>query len=336
MSGPDFSVIMANYNRAGYIGEAIESVLCQTFKNWEMIIIEDCSTDDSLEVIRSYLEDDRIRLIRHEQNQGYTTALKTGIAQVASSIFGILDSDDCLHSTALATMHRNHLEHPDAGFIYSQFAYCRGDLSPQRIGFCAAVPEEKTALDAGVVSHFKTFKLCDYFKTAGYDETILYAEDIDIIYKMEEVTRLLFVDECLYLYRELPDSICHSKDKVNTAIMSRVKARINAIRRRSILRAECEGRKAENLFRDEIALARTAHRDVDQYFVLLTDLYRKGFLRELALPEHVENKDVEERVLWLSANATIRFDKLFGMIDSLPPSEQKPSHQNVSPEFEGS
>ena len=69
-------------------------------------------------------------------------------------------------------------------------------------------------------------------------------------------------------------------------------------------RAGNEGRDAENLFRDEIALARTAHKDVDQYFVILTDLYRKGFLKDLELPEYIEKKDFEERVLWLAANAT--------------------------------
>jgi glycosyltransferase involved in cell wall biosynthesis len=75
------------------------------------------------------------------------------------------------------------------------------------------------------VSHFKTFKLKDYLKTPGYDESIFCAEDKDISYKMEEVTRLKFVDKCLYIYRELPHSVSHD-------------ARNGAVRRESVARAK--------------------------------------------------------------------------------------------------
>jgi len=310
-----FSVVMANYNNAGYVAQAIESLLNQTFEPWELIIVEDCSTDNSVEVIKPYLSDNRIRLIRHESNRGYTAALKTGIANLRSDYFGILDSDDSLPQQAVETMYRCHIAHPDAGFIYSQFMYCHEELTPKRIGFCAEIPPGKTSLDENVVSHFKTFKLCDYLKTSGYDENILYAEDIDIIYKMEEVTNLKFVDACLYLYRELPNSVCHSKSKVNVAIMSRVKARINAIKRRCSVRARSENQSFEKLFREAIHLARNTHEDVAQYFILLKDLYEKGFLNDLTLPQDMERLSSEDKILWLAANINMQFDKLFGILD---------------------
>ncbi len=235
---PKFSVIMANYNNGGYIAEAIESVLNQTFKDWELIIIEDCSTDNSVAIINRYLDDKRIRLIQHERNRGYIAALKSGIANVQSEYFGILDSDDCLTKDAVETMYSHHVDFPDAGLIYSQFMCCHEDLAPRQIGFGAKIPAGKTNLDAHLVSAFRTFKMADYLKTSGYDEDILYAEDRDISYKMEEVTQLKFVDKCLYLYRELPSSQSHDTTKAFIGRLTREKAKINALIRRTLAKEQ--------------------------------------------------------------------------------------------------
>jgi FkbM family methyltransferase len=236
---PKFSVVMANYNNGRYIGQAIESVLSQTFKDWELIIVDDCSTDDSVDIIKRYLADDRVRLIRHDANKGYVAALKTAIAAVRSELFGILDSDDCLTAHAVETMYQHHTNSPDCGLIYSQFMHCDQNLMPKHPGLCRAIPPGATTLDVHVVSHFKTFKLRDYLKTAGYDESILYAEDRDIVYKMEEVTRFKFIDDCLYLYRNLPHSVSHDAHKAAIGRGSMERAKMAAIKRR-FLKAEKE------------------------------------------------------------------------------------------------
>ena len=232
---PEFSVVMANYDNARYICEAVESVLGQSFTDWELIIIDDCSTDNSLQIIDKYLTDNRIRLIRHETNKGYVAALKTGISSVRSRLFGILDSDDTLAENALAVMHRHHLASPDCGLIYSQFICCDENLKPQNAGFCRRIPEGLTSIDVDAVSHFKTFKLDYYLTTAGFDEAILYAEDKDIIYKMEEVGKLKFVDEPLYFYREVTQGQSHLPEKMAIGFKSKLNAQLNAIERRSQL-----------------------------------------------------------------------------------------------------
>ena len=311
---PKFSIIMANYNNARYIMQAIESVCRQTFSDWELIIVEDCSTDSSLAVIGKYLGDISIRLIRHEANRGYTAALKTGIAYVRSEYFGILDSDDCLLPHAVETMHKRHVELPDCGLIYSQFAFCDENLNQRKVGFCAQIPPGGTSLDANVVSHFKTFKLRDYQRTTGYDEKILYAEDIDIVYKMEEVAGLKFVDDCLYLYREAPDSICRSPDKINVAIMSRVKARINALRRRCSVRSQRDNVSFDLMFRRAVAEARNKHEDVEQYFQILSKLHQSGMLAGVDWPGGADKWGLDDAVLWLAANVDVQFDKLFDLI----------------------
>ena len=64
------SVIMPSYNTAKYIGKSIDSVLAQTYTNWELIIVDDCSTDDTDNVVASYLVDERINYLKNEQNSG--------------------------------------------------------------------------------------------------------------------------------------------------------------------------------------------------------------------------------------------------------------------------
>jgi len=315
-SGPKFSIVMANYNNARYIAQAIESVRRQTFEDWELIIVEDCSTDNSQAAISEFLGDARIRLIRHQINQGYTAALKTGIANVRSEYFGILDSDDCLTPQAVETMHKRHVEFADCGLIYSQFVFCGEDLTQRRIGFCNEIPPGRTTLDACAVSHFKTFKLRDYLRTAGYDEHILHAEDVDIVYKMEEVTGLKFVDEPLYFYRESPDSACRSPGKINIGIMSRVKARINALNRRCRASAEQQGGSFDELFRREVAEAGRKHEDVEQYFIILAQLYENRMLANVDWPPGAEHWPTQDAILWLAANVDIQFDKLFDFIAS--------------------
>ena len=64
------SIIMPSYNTAQFISETIESVSAQTYPNWELIIVDDCSTDDTDTVVCPYLADDRIRYIKNEKNSG--------------------------------------------------------------------------------------------------------------------------------------------------------------------------------------------------------------------------------------------------------------------------
>lgn len=229
---PGISVLMANYNNAEYVGEAIRSVLNQTFKNWELIIVDDASKDDSVDKIRPFSNDKRIRFFRNKVNEGYIKVLKKMVYESRADIFGILDSDDVLTENALQDIYDTHTKKPDCGFIYSQFMYCDSNLNPVKLGYCRAVPSGDTNLRCNCVSAFRTFKKKDYFKTQGFDEKIVGAEDKDIIYKMEEVTHLFFIDKVLYKHRVLPYSQTHDPVKYRIAFESFAVAKYNAYKRR--------------------------------------------------------------------------------------------------------
>ena len=88
------SIIMPSYNTAKFISETITSVLAQTYPNWELIIVDDCSTDDTDAVIRPYLADDRIRYIKNEENSGAAVSRNRALREAKGKWIAFLDSDD--------------------------------------------------------------------------------------------------------------------------------------------------------------------------------------------------------------------------------------------------
>lgn len=97
-----------------------------------------------------------------------------------------------------------------------------------------AIPPNQTALIGGYVGALRTFRVRFYRETTGYDERILYAEDRDLVYKMEEVTPLVFIDQMLYKYRQVPNSHTNAPEKRRIGIQNHRLAYQNALQRRNI------------------------------------------------------------------------------------------------------
>ena len=274
---PDFSVLMANYNNGKYIAEAIESVLRQTHKDWELIIIDDASNDNSEEIIRRYLHDKRIRYYKNEKNIGYIETLRRLIQNSYSDILGIFDSDDTLSEDAVESIIEGYRSNPDCGLIYSQFIYCDADLKPQRLGFSSAIPAGKSNLQCNVVSAFRTFKKHKFLETEGFDNDILYAEDKDLYFKMEEITKLFFLDKVLYHHRVLTGSQGNDPRKARIGKVSFTIARYKAFRRRqrtnipNLKRIEITGLLMKALF--DSVLLRDKNRIVKLLKMLITAFY---------------------------------------------------------------
>ncbi len=197
-----FSILMANFNNANYIETAINSVLKQTYTNWELIVIDDCSGDDSVKIIKPYLRDKRIKLIKLRKNLGYGGSLKTAADNASNQILAILDADDKLHETALEVMLKTYKDSPDCGFVYSTMWRCDAQLKNCSIvDWIGPSITKKTNIFNIRISHFKTFLKDAYMKTPGFDPNQKKAVDKDIIFKLEEVTELKYVDIPLYYYR---------------------------------------------------------------------------------------------------------------------------------------
>ena len=224
---------MANYNNGKYIQEAIESVILQKFSDWELLIMDDGSTDDSIARIKEYLGDDRIFFMKNSSNKGKAICLLELVSRSRAEFFGILDSDDVLGEEALSCMYDAHMKHQNCGFIYSQFEFCDSSMNPICCGFCRSLPEEETNLRDIYSSAFRTFKKDSYNKTEGYNEKFIYGQDRDMVFKMEEVTKLLFVEKVLYKHRVLSNSISNDPRKKMLGHFLLIKAKHGAFCRRS-------------------------------------------------------------------------------------------------------
>jgi len=95
------SIITPSYNTAKYIVQTIESVQAQTYSNWEMIIVDDCSSDNTDEVVQSYLRDSRIRYIKNEKNSGAAVSRNTALSFAQGRWVAFLDSDDIWYPNKL-------------------------------------------------------------------------------------------------------------------------------------------------------------------------------------------------------------------------------------------
>lgn len=128
---PTVSVVMPVYNVEDYVSEAINSVLNQTFRNFELIIVDDGSTDRSLEICQSF-DDDRIRIVS-QRNRGLAGARNTGIIHSCGRFVAFLDSDDRWLPEKLE-LHVVHLSaNLDVGVSYAGSRFIDGDGRPLRI-----------------------------------------------------------------------------------------------------------------------------------------------------------------------------------------------------------
>lgn len=115
---PKVTVVITTYNRSGLLPRAVDSVLAQTYTDYEVIIVDDCSSDDTQDVIAGF-DDPRIRSFRHDRNMGQSAAQNTGILNAKGEYVAFLDDDDeYLPVNLEARVHRMEKASPEVGLVY--------------------------------------------------------------------------------------------------------------------------------------------------------------------------------------------------------------------------
>ena len=127
MNTPLISIVSASFNNSKFIKDSIESVISQSFINWELIIVDDCSTDNSVDLIESLIfKESRIKLVKLTKNQGAAFARNTGIVLSTGRYLTFIDSDDFWEKDFLLYS-LNFCKTHNRGFIFS--GYKKVDLS---------------------------------------------------------------------------------------------------------------------------------------------------------------------------------------------------------------
>ena len=117
---PNVSVVLTCYNGVRWISRAIESILAQTYRDFELVMIDDGSTDNSKEIASSYLFDERVRYI-YQENKGFSAALNRGIKESSGNIIGFICQDDLWVPSKLELQVKYLHEHKDVDLVHSNY-----------------------------------------------------------------------------------------------------------------------------------------------------------------------------------------------------------------------
>jgi glycosyltransferase involved in cell wall biosynthesis len=228
-----FTIIVASYNNGRYLKQLFDSILNQTYTNWELVVVDDFSTDDSVAIISQYSKKDkRIKLFVHDQNLGVGAAFRTATLHSSGEVIGMLGADDALVPDAIEKMVKAHLENPNASLINSDSYHCDENLNIRGIyDAFSALPKGTHLIQNISICNFATFKKSAYDKTAGFDPDLRKAVDHDIFLKLDEFGSLYYIHEPLYLYRVHSGGVSQIKNGLRAA-QSSIIARRNAYYRR--------------------------------------------------------------------------------------------------------
>lgn len=231
-----FSVLMAHYNNSCYLAEAIHSVYNQTYTHWEIILIDDGSTDNFDQVIKEFENDDRIKIYRNEKNRGCSYTKKLCLEKATGEIAAFLDPDDTITPDALEIMVNAHKQMPDCSIVHSTHYVCDEKLDIVRIAeYPRALPENipYLLLNDGSVHAFATFKMSCYDKSPGLSPFHKFDKAIDqeLYYLLEEHGKVHFINKPLYYYRIHKGSISNLHNTDQAAIAHYIIAEEACLRR---------------------------------------------------------------------------------------------------------
>lgn len=229
-----FSLLCTVYNRENYLAQAIQSVLEQSFKSWELVIWDDGSTDDSLAIAKRFAaRDGRIYAGGTSANTGRALALRNAIYAAQGEWIGLLDSDDYLHPDSLEVAAQSAVI-PGCGLIYTDrhLIDTKGNLLRSQT---SPSPEEirKHDIYGQIPFHLQLYRRSHFDQTDGVDITLKGAIDYDLSLKMLEVPGmgLTHIQKPLYYHRIHPDRISADQD---AQTVQALKATRKAIKRRKL------------------------------------------------------------------------------------------------------
>jgi len=194
---PKISIITPTYNRPEMIGRAIESVLAQTFTDWEMIIVDDCPDKPAEEVVRHYV-DPRITYIKHEKNSGGAAARNTAMARATGEYFAFIDDDDEWYPDALETLYGALSNTPEAvGFCYAAIEnkYPDGRVEITHVPEGVADYHERALTKFhGFIGQTLLVKRVVYEDVGGWDPAFPSHQEIEWVIRMTKKYRALGVN----------------------------------------------------------------------------------------------------------------------------------------------
>lgn len=219
---PLVSVIIPTYNRAHILARSIDSVLNQTYKHLELIIIDDCSDDNTEEFLLKNYNDTRIRYIKQLDNQGSNAARNRGIKEAFGDFIAFQDSDDAWFSHKLEVLVPELLNSPDnVGAIFHKTRLNKFDGSTSEYPLCYILPKnfhQASLLQNYVGTVSLIIKKHFIQKIGGFDEELPRLQDWDLSIRLSSICDFLFVNEVLVDAFHQKESISSDGSKLKKAL----------------------------------------------------------------------------------------------------------------------
>jgi hypothetical protein len=207
---PRVSVVMPACNAERYLREAVESILAQTFDDFEFVVVDDGSTDRTWTLLRSY-RDARMRCCRNDENAGVTRSLNRGVAAARGDYIARQDADDVSRPSRLETQVAYLEAHPEVGILGSAYQVIDAEGRPRGLG---RPPESDTEIRWQTLFHSAFCHSAVMLRRealAGikgpYDEAAVYAEDYDLWAKLVRRTKAANLPQLLVRHRVHGNSI---------------------------------------------------------------------------------------------------------------------------------
>lgn len=201
---PLVTVIIPTYNRAAFLGEAVRSVLGQSFADFELIVVDDGSTDDTAAVFGA-ITDPRLRVLRRE-HRGIGASINAGLREARGAYVARLDSDDVWRPELLQTLVAELDARPEIGLAYGkgQAMDAGGRLLLHFQGMRPRFPDDslRSVLYDDCTCTIATVLRREHLeRVGGYDESLPANEDWDLVLRLAQQCRFAFVDQVLAQYR---------------------------------------------------------------------------------------------------------------------------------------
>ena len=208
------SIITPSFNSERFITETIQSVLNQTYKNWEMIIVDDCSTDKTEEIIHHFMEEDsRIHFVKLNKNSGAGVARNSGLQIARGRFIAFLDSDDVWKAHKLET----------------QLAFMKDKNQPFTFSYYDCIDEDSNSLHRSVQAPFplryKQLFFCNYVGnlTGIYDTNYFGKIAISAIRKRQDWMVWLTILKKIKVAQPVPESLAYYRIRKDSLSTSKIK-----------------------------------------------------------------------------------------------------------------
>lgn len=206
MNDTMFSVVIPTYNRAHLIGKAIESIINQTYKKWEIIVVDNHSTDNTEEVVKGYVDNWNIKFFKNDENYERSYSRNKGLNEATGEYVTLLDSDDILYPGCLADAHLYILKHPGIRFFHF---------------LCEGINEQRQPVQ--IINHY--IPLTNPFKelmkgNSVSNNGVFYKRDVVRKVKFDETPIMIGIEDYDFVIRVLIETKhLHRINKVNGAVL---------------------------------------------------------------------------------------------------------------------